>query len=407
MSEINVAIARAQNYDPLTVKKALTEAFDLLGFNKENPLGGIIKPGMNVFIKPNWVASRWRASCAYAGDIYSVITHPALIECVADYVALSLQGRGSITIGDNPSIDADFNELMELTGIKKLESKYDVPCKILDLRPLVCTDLRFYGQKSKMERQQGDPLGYKEVNLSADSMFYGIRPNLFRGVFNDRRETVQSHRGKNQFYSFSRSIYDSDVYISLPKMKTHHKAGVTLNLKGLVGTISLKNELVHWRVGFPFLGGDEYPDFWSWLKGYFKKVKERGAWPGNDTIWRMVVDLYNAFRKKERKYLSIVDGVIAGEGKGPFCPRRKDAGVIVAGEDLACVDIVTTRLMGFLPERIKYLNYIIESSVVNVKEIRVATDMWNSDNFFESNSAYLNFIAPEKWEGVTIKSIGD
>lgn len=36
-------------------------------------------------------------------------------------------------------------------------------------------------------------------------------------------------------------MYDADVYISIPKLKTHQKVGVTLNLKGLVGSISNKN----------------------------------------------------------------------------------------------------------------------------------------------------------------------
>lgn len=290
-----VAISACEQYDVEKIKQSLEEMFDELGYDRDNPLGHIVKPGMKVFIKPNWVASRWRQSCSHNGDIYSVITHPAVIEAVADYVEVALKGKGEIIIGDNPSIDADFEELMELTGIAKLKEKYSVPCKILDLRPLVCEDLKYYGKKDLMTAQSGDPEGFVEVNLAEKSMFYKVNPKLFRGVFNEREETIQAHKGNNHLYSFSKSLYNADVYISLPKMKTHHKVGTTLNLKGLVGSIANKNQLVHWKVGFPLLGGDEYPNFFRWLSGRFAKVKERGAWHGNDTIWRMVVDLYNAF----------------------------------------------------------------------------------------------------------------
>ena len=140
----------------------------------------------------------------------------------------------------------------------------------------------------------GDPAGTTIVNLGKKSKLHGVNPLLFRGVFNDRWETIRNHCGNTHRYGLSSSIVNANVYISLPKLKTHHKVGTTLNLKGLVGANTVKNYLVHWRVGWPAIGGDEYPDFFSWLKSKFQKVVNRGAWNGNDTIWRMVVDLYNA-----------------------------------------------------------------------------------------------------------------
>ena len=143
----NVAIEHADNYRLETVKNALRKTFDDLGYPSANPLGGVVHPGDKVFIKPNWVASRWRASCPHKDTLYCVITHPSVIEAVADYVAEALQGRGEIIIGDNPSIDADFHELMDFTEIERIKGKYDVPVSILDLRPLVCDDLKNYGKK--------------------------------------------------------------------------------------------------------------------------------------------------------------------------------------------------------------------------------------------------------------------
>ena len=55
-------------------------------------------------------------------------------------------------------------------------------------------------------------------------------------------------------------MLNADVFISVPKLKAHHKVGATLNVKGLVGTVQSKNELPHWRIGFPSVGGDEFPE---------------------------------------------------------------------------------------------------------------------------------------------------
>lgn len=392
-----VASAQAESYGLREVKRAVDSLFRQLGYESQNPLGGLIKPGMTVFIKPNWVASRWRESCPHKDTLYSVITHPDLVEVTADYAAQALAGKGKLIIGDNPSVDADFDELIQTLNIRHLQSKYEVPCEILDLRPLVCRDLKDYGNKHRMAEAEGDPLGQKVINLGRSSMLYGVNPLLFRGVFDQRKDTIQAHFGETQIYGFSRSIYNADVYISLPKMKTHHKVGVTLNLKGLVGTITEKNHLVHWRLGFPAIGGDEYPDFKSWIRGHFAKVKERGAWNGNDTIWRMVVDLYHAMRLKERKYFTIVDGIIGGEGKGPFCVHAKNSGLLTAGEDLLATDLATVKLMGLRPEKIPYLDYFLEHEL-SLREILVSDDKMDMCTADQIKGRQLDYHPSEHWK---------
>lgn len=391
-----VAVEKSDDYSFENINRALDKMFEGLGFDVNNPFSSFISEGMTVFIKPNWVASRWRASCEHTDTIYSVITHPNVIEAIADRVALALNGKGRIIIGDNPSIDADFDELMELTGIKRLENKYSVPCEIIDMRPLVCTDLQYYGQLHKMKKCDGDPRGNVEVNLGSESLLYEVDSTLFRGVFNEREETVKSHTGATQLYTYGRSLYDADVYISIPKLKTHQKVGATLNLKGLVGSITQKNQLVHWRVGTPETGGDEYPTQEALEAAKNAKVTHRGAWPGNDTIWRMVVDLYQGMLKKDRKYFSIIDGIIAGEGKGPFCPHSKDARVLIAGDNLLSTDIVAARLMGLNPLKIKYMSYFVDKGVINLKDISVVSGIYEND-IFDDNSKYLDFKVEPMW----------
>lgn len=400
-----VAIVDTNSYDLDIVKDSLMKLFLDLGYPKENPLRKIIKPGDTVFIKPNWVASRWRASCDHIDDLYSVITHPSILEAIADFTAEALQGEGKIIIADNPSIDADFNELMEHTQIKEmLQGKYDCELEIKDLRPLICDDLKNYGKKDLMVSQDGDDQGTIEINLGKESMLYGLDPQRFRGVFDERDETVASHTGETQLYTFANSFYDADVYISVPKLKAHQKVGATLNLKGLVGSVTNKNQLVHWQIGYPEIHGDEYPTKEAYEASKKAKVTHRGSWPGNDTIWRMVVDLYKGMKMKERKYFSVIDGIIGGQGQGPFCPHSKKSNTLIAGEDLLAVDCVAARYMGLNPEKIKYLNYFldIEFEGITLNNIDVILNSEEVENFFNTNSKYLDFDLVEQWKEIKI-----
>ena len=406
---MDVAIVDTKNYDYETIVASLREVFRLLDMDEQNPFGELVKPGDKVFIKPNWVSHCYRKSCSEQHNVYTTITHPSLIRALAFFADKALQGKGLITIGDNPSIDANFPELMKIQRLEDLHTKLNTKVRILDLRPLVCNDLSYYGQKDKMEVQRGDPDGETLINLGKASMFYGLKPKHFRGVFKDRSECIDSHTGENHLYSFSNSVYNSDLFISVPKLKTHHKTGVTLNLKGLVGTIGVKNQLVHWREGFPLIGGDAYPNFWSWFKDKFSKIKKRGAWSGNDTIWRMVVDLYIGIKQKQRRYFSVIDGVIGGEGDGPFCPKPRQSQVLIAGNNLLTTDIVATRLMGFWPEKIPYLNYFIKNGFVSQENITVISDFIGSsvteEFFYVCDDRYLRYNPPSGWSNIVVGDI--
>ncbi len=81
-----------------------------------------------------------------------------------------------------------------------------------------------------------------------------------------------------------------------------------------------------------------------------------GSWPGNDTLWRTILDINRILlfadkegiiqREPQRKVLSLIDGIIAGEGDGPLSPRPKAAGVIIAGFLPPTVDAVMATVMG-------------------------------------------------------------
>ena len=435
---------------------AVRQCFYLLGYDRAhygqpnwNPLGHLIRPGQRVFIKPNLVAHEYRTSSGRTGDLYSVITHPAVVRAVADYAALALQGEGEILIGDNPSIDADFKVLCQKTGLDRFAAFYPeafgVKCRVLDLRPRRTDDLTYYGFKSRTVTLAGDPEGSSVINLGRRSLFYGLNPLMFRGVFTRRWETIRHHTGETQEYCISNTILNSDVFISVPKLKAHHKVGATLNIKGLVGINANKNYLVHWRIGFPGIGGDEFPHAPSladsalltlrhlmldllpescflWLKRTLASTRAavlfhdtkcvsfdmaRGSWDGNDTCWRMAADLYNIFvrdlagfqqqRRHDLKFLSVVDGIVGGEENGPFHPLRKAAGTVVAGENLLAVDCVAARLMDYRVAAVPYLARLLAETGLTTGQIEIRSEAWDTKDFFAPGARYLDFTPPTAW----------
>lgn len=427
------------------------------GTDRWNPLGEIIRPGDTVVIKPNFVLSSHEGG----GDLFSVITHPSVLRAVVDYTYVALGGRGRIIIADAPQMDCDFNELLARTQIESIRELYrrecGFPVEILDLRRFWLdrrTDRRGYAAVRRP--LPGDPRGDVLVNLGPSSLFYG-KPNheKFYGADYDRKETIRHHSGDTQAYVLSRTILAADVVISVPKLKVHKKVGVTLNMKGLVGTATNKNCLVHYTLGTPEEGGDQFPPgvlgsrektmvkLQRWLYDKFlarkdtfgvflyelarragrllgarldpgKAILDAGNWYGNDSAWRMVIDLLRIFlyadengvlhNKPVRRVFSVVDGIVAGEGNGPLAPDSKSCGVIVAGRNPCAVDIVCTRLMGFDYRRIKMLSYVADNPAlfrVTPTEIIIKT---NNDRF-ENILAYDNrdpcfaFLPHPGWQG--------
>src|SRR5215469_8848686 len=118
------------------------------------------------------------------------------------------------------------------------------------------------------------------------------------------------------------TLLKADLLVSMPKLKTHHWAGVTLSLKNMFGVIP----------------GSIY--------GWPKNVLH---WAGID---RSVLDI-NASLAMPR--FAIVDGVVGMEGNGPIQGRPRFVGALVMGDDFVAVDATATRLMGVDPDSVAYL----------------------------------------------------
>lgn len=360
-----------------------------------------IRPGDRVVLKPNWVKEHDERFPG-PGQWEHVVTHPAVIEAVIHWVAPRLGGRGSITVCDAPQTDSSFATLRNYCRLDEMIDRCrarwpGVGIHLLDLRPEEWHAVD--GVTVRKTTLPGDPAGSTHVKLNADSefvQFHGL--GRLYGASYDMQETNERHREETHEYMLCRTPMDADVLINLPKLKCHKKVGLTCALKNLVGINANKNWLPHHTEGTPASGGDQFPastaksrlehslmgrmkkvlfgrHFLSRLFvplkkigrlvfGDTQKVVRSGNWHGNDTCWRMVMDLNKCLfhfdgegtpRAKPIRYLAVVDGIVAGEGNGPMAPDAKPCGLIVAGQSPVAVDAACARLMGFDWQKIRML----------------------------------------------------
>jgi uncharacterized protein (DUF362 family) len=364
-----------------------------------------------VLLKPNLI----RQSHSQRPDEWEqVITHGAVIRAVVNVVAEALGQSGRIVIADGPQTDSDFDLISARIGLAQIISsfrRHGIAIEAYDLR----RDRWFQKGDVIYKRVQlrGDPAGYTTVELGSGSEFssYGLN-GRFYGADYDMGETATFHNAQRHAYVLCRSVMDADVVINLPKLKTHKKTGVTLSLKNMVGINGYRNCLPHFTTGTPDNGGDEFPvggaratvegqailafkkavslvggSGGAWARfikkaggkvfGDSDQVIRSGNWYGNDTTWRMALDLNKALfyfngegqpRSKPLRYLTIVDGIVAGEGDGPMAPDARPAGLIVAGQNPVAVDTACTLIMGF-----DYQKIGIVGNAWNVKDYPLAT----------------------------------
>ncbi len=214
-----------------------------------------------VLLKPNFVGS---------DPLGMTNTHPVVIGAARE--AFLRLGASTVLVGEGPALDRDTQAVLE----------------------------------SILLRQYLGPLSRIFVDLNVDDV---QRVNL----------TTRASRLKELY--FPKTVLGVDYLVSMPKMKTHHWAGVTLSLKNMFGVVP----------------GSCY------------------GWPKNALHWagidRAILDINAAVRPD----FAIVDGIIGMEGNGPIQGQSKPCGVLVLGDDPVAVDSTCARIMALNPEKIAYL----------------------------------------------------
>jgi len=369
------------------------------GQSSWNPLKGLINPGEAVLLKPNLVKE---FHPSFPEGWQYVLTHGSIIRAIADYVWKALDGKGKVIVGDAPQTDSSFNEIVRILGLDVIRNFYrsqGLDFELIDLRKeeWVSRD----GVIMSRRRLSGDQNGYIAFDLGECSEFAGHSgAGRYYGADYNVDEVNHHHSNGHHEYLIAGSAIECNCIFNLPKLKTHKKAGITVSLKNLVGVNGDKNWLPHHTEGDPSNGGDEHPaptpkhkvertliplfrqlalhvpGVGPWLFrmarlvgtrvfGDTEQVIRSGNWWGNDTVWRMCLDLNKIIfygnpdgtlrsgtpNNRKRHYV-LVDGIIAGEGSGPMNPDPVPAGILVFGLHPASVDAACAYLMGYDPERI-------------------------------------------------------
>jgi len=448
-SSPKVAIVRQSrvSYDQESVDAALHDALVRLGCPSEDPLCLLVTPGDRVAIKPNLI----RQSHSFNADWDYVITHHSVIRAVLRLVTRALRGHGHVTILDGPQTDSDFDAICRNLQLHDLvadarAANPSLAIELVDLRREVWKEKD--GVVYERRSQEGDPRGYVEYDLTDRSEFLEHAGNgNYYGADYDFSHTKHHHSDGHHRYLISGTIASADVVINLPKLKTHKKCGVTMSLKNMVGINGDKNYLPHFTFGTSARGGDEFPGK-AWrntLQSHairtFKRIARRfgarhlvkakalgealfgrtedvirsGNWYGNDTIWRMILDLNKlmlfgrpdaTFQTTPRRYLTIIDGILAGEGNGPQAPDCRAAGVLAAGLNPVAVDVACAHVMGFDFRRIPMLAQAFATrgwnlAPFNPTDILVTSNdsAWSRPLLDIDESCTLSFAPHFGWRG--------
>jgi uncharacterized protein (DUF362 family) len=217
--------------------------------------------GKTVLLKPNLVGL----------DPHGVInTHPAVIAAARE-TFLRL-GADKVFIGDGPATERDTIAVLESLKL----------------------------------REYAGPLSGIFVDLNLDDV---------------ERVRLKTHASRLKELYLPKTVLGVDFLVSLPKLKTHHWAGVTLSLKNMFGVVP----------------GGCY------------------GWPKNVLHWAGIDNSVLDINATVRPDFAIVDGIVGMEGNGPIQGIPKPCGVLILGDDPVAVDATGARVMGLLPEKIRYI----------------------------------------------------
>jgi uncharacterized protein (DUF362 family) len=440
-------------YDaPNPVYEAVEAMFRGLGLDRAragtpewNPLGDLIAPGDRVIVKPNLVSSKNMHEKITGLKLAASSTHGSLLRPILDYALRAAGPRGRVRVVDTPVEGCEIEKVAGPLGIfdaiahlKRKGHDVDfVDMRYFRVAPyLALDDVRRGGRSLNLgllirRRLPGDPLGYRTVDVGERSRFAeGDAPpgRDLRFHRSHYRTPVTHHTGGRHEYSAPGTVLDADVVINLPKLKTHKKTAVTLSLKSVIGLTNEKYWLPHFTAGDPSAGGDEYdrpqaladrvenklsrfplPGDHSLIArapkvGGPPKVID-GSWEGNRTLWRTILDLNRIlfFADREgrirdtpqRRYLTLVDGIVAGEGEGPLGATPVEAGLLVGGFDPALVDVAATRAMGLDPGRVVMIREALDGKLLPGSRLDAL------DEVLDGPTPTRRFRPPRSWPSLS------
>jgi len=120
-------------------------------------------------------------------------------------------------------------------------------------------------------------------------------------------------------------VTEADLYVNIPKMKTHGQTVVTLSIKNQKGLLSNADKMKFHKLG----------------------------------LHEPLVELARVIKPD----LIVVDGIEGMEGEGPLRGKKKKAGVLVIGTNLLEVDMVCCEIMSISYEEVEHLKIGIKEKI--------------------------------------------
>lgn len=273
-----VYIAKQATYDVQAIAETIRRGIKEVGVDLSGKRSAVIKV--------NIVQAR--------GPETGVVTHPAVAEAVIE--VLEQAGVNNIKILEGPALGVDIHKAFKVSGYQDLSKRRRV--ELINA---------FETPRTK---------------LHVDFGYEGL-PNVY-----DDADLPRWHCG---YMTVPSVCMESDLYISIPKLKTHNRASVTLSLKNQWGLLAFKERQDYHRVG----------------------LHEPIAY----------------LAKGVRPDLIVVDGIVGLEGNGPLLGAPKKSELIVVGSDSVETDIVGTQLMGHDPKNVEHI----------VQAVGLGVGAWETD----------------------------
>jgi uncharacterized protein (DUF362 family) len=216
--------------------------------------------GKSVLLKPNFVED-------LPGPVN---TNPALVGAAAR--SFLRFGAARVVVGEGPGNQRDTERILQASGL--------------------AAQLR--------------DAGVQFVDLNRDELH--------------RVKLKASYSGLEELW-LPRTVLAADFIVSMPKVKTHHWAGVTLSLKNMFGIVP----------------GMKY------------------GWPKNLLHWHGIHECILDLCATVPPHFVIADGIVAMEGNGPLQGTPRQLNNIVVADDPVAADATCARLMGFDPNQVRHI----------------------------------------------------
>jgi len=121
--------------------------------------------------------------------------------------------------------------------------------------------------------------------------------------------------------------------VDAAKLKTHDQVGVTLGMKNMFGLLPERSK----------------------FKYHFRSIQ------------KVIVDINSVIKPD----LTVIDGFVAMEGRGPVHGNPVKMDLIIAGRDPVATDAVAAKIMGFDPHTIYHIKRAAEKGLGEMEDIEV------------------------------------